>query len=294
MVDRAIAELTALNKPNWTYYFACASIRPGYHLLMSCGNAVVHVGLDGRTDVLKDEMHSQVHFIAEMFGCVFFFGFGEQPRVFKDGIFVRELEHKFENFTSKGVGCSKKYLYYTCESSNEIIRVDEHLKEEVIPGTEGTSDFVVLKDERLFWITKNGSVVVQYQNGEPKANLKVSAHLENTAICICKLSSQNVLVMGSGKAFFIISPELEIIDSLVLTESVGSSYHMRISKVIPGVDVAILASDRGIFGVAVRKLKITRLPRIDLGQIVYSVSHIAGCWLIVKDKLFTVLKLKYR
>ena len=126
---------------------------------MSCGNAVVHVGLDGRTDVLKDEKNpTDLHFVAEMFGCIFCFVNESQCRVFKDGVFVRELEHKFENFTSKGVGCSKKYLYYTEPNPKKVIRVDEHLKEEVIPGTEGTSDFVVLKDERLFWITKNGSV----------------------------------------------------------------------------------------------------------------------------------------
>ena len=55
-------------------YFSSPSTRPGYHLLMSCGNAVVHVGLDGRTDVLKDEKNpNDPHFVAEMFGCIFRF-----------------------------------------------------------------------------------------------------------------------------------------------------------------------------------------------------------------------------
>ena len=203
---------------DWSSYFSSASTRPGYHLLMSCGNAVVHVGLDGRTDVLKDETIDEPNFVAEMFGCLFWMPDQRNPRVFKDGIFVRELEHKFENFTSKGVGCSKKYLYYTEKPGKKLIRVDEHLKEEVIPGTEGTSDFVVLKDERLFWITKrwvahcgdksldlvedSGSPILIYLFGS--RNILVSLETRRFCISMIKLTDHcSFILMADNTSYSI-------------------------------------------------------------------------------------------
>src|SRR3990167_801592 len=102
-----------------------------------------------------------VQFVVESFGHLFVFSDYSYPRVYKDRLLVKEINQQYENFTSKGVLASEKLVYFTCAGEKLIYKIDEDLNHAPVPGTEGTSDFVVLKDERLFWITKSCQIAVE-------------------------------------------------------------------------------------------------------------------------------------
>ena len=78
--------------------FASTTIRPGYNMVIGCGNTVVHVSLDGKTDVLKlDEETPPIQFVLEVWGYLFVFPDSFRPQVYKNSKLVRVLREEFAN-----------------------------------------------------------------------------------------------------------------------------------------------------------------------------------------------------
>ena len=95
--------------------FLSRSNRPGYDIVFGWGNTVVHVSLDGKTDVLQDlnKPGASIQYIVEQFRYLIVFYDLEKPKIYKNGKFQRTLPFEFENFTSKGVQLTPKFIYYT-------------------------------------------------------------------------------------------------------------------------------------------------------------------------------------
>ena len=267
--------------------------RKGYRVVSSWGNTVVHVGLDGRTDVLQDPGASSnsVQYVAEQFGYLFVFRDYSSPSVYQDGKLVKQFDHTYENFTCRGINTTPVAIYYTQASTKEIIKIDKKLTETVVPGTEGTSDFVVLKDERLFWITKSFKASCGDKFKELVPHFKRTKKDSGNMLMAC-LSNGNVLASFEGEEVIIISPELEIIDSVANPYEKSGSYHMRIARSIrEGLDIAFLHVSMAIIGVAVRRNKIYLMKIVSIGHAIYSMSQLLDCWAICGESSFTICKL---
>ena len=270
--------------------------REGFDIAMSWGNTVVHVSLDGKTDVLQDPAarHQNVQYLAEQFGYLFVFRDYMPPRVYsQDGGIVKVLKHAFESFTCRGVYPTCRTVFFSQMNTNKIIAVDKDLTETVVPGSEGTSDFVVLKDERLFWITKSFEAHCGGRQKKLKDKLK-TPHITDGNCTVAVLSSGNALVSFDAQELAIVSPELEIIDSLVNNFTKNGSYHMRIARTVRlGLDLAFLHVSTDIIGVAVRRNKVHLLKPFKIGHNIYSMSKLLFHWAICGESKFTLLKINF-
>ena len=271
--------------------FLCLSKNRNFLFLFSWGNTVVHVKRNGEIELLFDinAANNPVQFVLEHFDHLFVFRDYEHPKVYKNGIPVSSIPLNYENFTSKGVIASKQHVYYTQAGSKELIKVSRDLSHCVVPGTEKTSDFVVLKDERLFWITK--SHVIHSSSGKSidvSELLKMTYGSSSDSLMVVTHCG-NLFLSVENKNFLLMSPELEIIDS-VLEKKYESGYHMRICKKYRNASLALIHTDESLLGALIRNNKIHILESLMVQRPIYSISPIEDFWVVAGDAKVHVLR----